>query len=211
MFGIHDFLLFFMASLLLNITPGADMLYTFSSSARNGTRAGLVAAVGIFSGMLFHIGFAVIGLSALLAASATAFAVVKYVGAAYLIYLGVQLLWERKHPTTAKATELPVIAQKNLWKIYQQGVLIDLLNPKVALFFLAFLPQFIDVASPQKASAFLLLGLTINLSGICVNSLAAIAASAVKQRLQTAGRLGRWMKRTAGGLFVAIGINLAAH
>src|SRR5699024_9440552 len=133
MFGIHDFLLFLGAGLLLNITPGADMLYVLSNAAR-GSRAGLLAACGIFTGTLFHIAFAVAGLSALLAASATAFTVVKYVGAAYLVYLGAKMLLERSDKTGA-VPDSP--GQRSLLRTYRQGTLINLLNPKVALFFLA--------------------------------------------------------------------------
>src|SRR5699024_12327197 len=151
MFGIHDFLLFLAAALLLNITPGADMLYTLSSSAAAGTRAGILAALGIFTGTLFHIAFAVAGLSALLAASATAFTVVKYVGAAYLVYLGAKMLLERSDKTGA-APDSP--GQRSLLRTYRQGTLISLLNPKVALLFLAFLPQFIDTTNDWRWAAF---------------------------------------------------------
>ncbi|HLQ85893.1 MAG TPA: LysE family translocator [Salinisphaeraceae bacterium] len=206
MFGIHDFLLFLAAALLLNITPGADMLYTLSSSAAAGTRAGILAALGIFTGTLFHIAFAVAGLSALLAASATAFALVKYVGAAYLVYLGIRLLLQ---PSGRTAPATTPDARRNLVQVFRQGVLINLFNPKIALFFLAFLPQFIDTDSTQRALAFLLLGLTFNCSGACVNSIAAWFASSVGRRMQGASRPAWWLKKTAGGLFMGLGIRLA--
>src|SRR5699024_5249832 len=176
MFGIHDFLLFLAAALLLNITPGADMLYTLSSSAAAGTRAGILAALGIFTGTLFHIAFAVAGLAALLAASATAFTVVKYVGAAYLVYLGAKMLLERSDKTGA-VPDSP--GQRSLLRTYRQGTLINLLNPKVALFFLAFLPQFIDTTNDWRMAAFLVLGLTFNCTSICVNGLLACTAARI--------------------------------
>ncbi|MDA3922216.1 MAG: LysE family translocator [Salinisphaera sp.] len=207
MFGIHNFLLFVASGLLLNITPGADMLYVMSSSVARGVRAGVLAALSIFSGTLFHIGFAMIGLSALLATSAAAFTIIKYVGAAYLIYLGARLLLEKKNNAR---TTTPRAEHRSLLHIYRQGVLINLLNPKIALFFLAFLPQFIASDSPHRTLDFLILGLTFNITGTSVNCIAAWSAHSVGRRVGGSGRLAYWLKKTVGGVFVGLGLKLAA-
>jgi threonine/homoserine/homoserine lactone efflux protein len=140
--GIHDFWVFAFASLMLNITPGNDMLYVASRSAGQGIRAGIISALGIMTGCLVHILAAVVGISAIIARSATAFDIIKYVGAAYLIYLGVKSIFNKKESSFLRGEKLQPLS--NL-KIFTQGVITNVLNPKVALFFLAFLPQFINI------------------------------------------------------------------
>lgn len=207
MFGIHDFLLFVASGLLLNITPGADMLYVMSSSVARDVLAGVLAALGVFSGTLFHIAFAMIGLSALLATSAAAFTVIKYVGAAYLIYLGVRLLLKKPEHTRGAVS---CSEHRSLFQIYRQGVLINVLNPKIALFFLAFLPQFIESDSAHRTLDFLILGLTFNLTGTIVNCVAAWSAYSLGRHVGANNRIGYWLKKTVGGVFVALGVKLAA-
>ena len=206
MFGIHDFLIFLAAGLLLNITPGADMLYAVSNGTARGARAGVAAALGVFAGTLVHIAFAIVGLSALLATSATAFTIIKTVGAAYLVYLGIKLLLERRAPPEPETAS---IERANLLRIFRQGALINVFNPKIALFFLAFLPQFIAADSPHRALAFLVLGLTFNISGTTINIGMACSARFLGQRVPGADRAGFWLKKTVGGLFVGLGARLA--
>src|SRR5579864_273632 len=150
MFGIHELWLFMASGLLLNITPGPDTAYIVGRSLQMGWRGGVVAALGVGSGCLFHVFAAAIGLSALLAASSAAFTLVKWVGAAYLCFIGVKMLLARTATPEASTTEAGSIS---LRQVFLQGALTNVLNPKVALFFLAFLPQFVAADSPRKALA----------------------------------------------------------
>ena len=205
MFGTHDLVLFVVSGILLNITPGADTLYIVSRSAASGAKAGAVAALGIGAGCFVHIFAAALGLSAILAASATAFLVVKLVGAAYLVYLGVSML--RSGVPRAVPAAPPPAAR--LSRIFAQGVLTNVLNPKVALFFLAFLPQFIDSGTPDKVIAFLFLGLVFNINGTLWNLLVARIAATAGHRFRLAARAARWLQRAVGSAFVALGVKLA--
>ena len=155
MLGIHDLALFVLSGLLLNITPGADTLYIVGRSTTQGFKSGATAALGIGAGCCVHILAAALGLSAILAASATAFTLVKLVGAAYLVYLGISLLRANARTQTAEAKRAPSIPLRS---VFAQGIMTNVLNPKVALFFLAFLPQFIEPHAPHKVLAFLVLG-----------------------------------------------------
>lgn len=205
--AFHDYYLFVAACLLLNVTPGADMLYVATQAARLGIKRGMAGALGIFVGTLVHIALAVIGLSAMLATSALAFTLVKYAGAAYLLYLGCKLLFARR----ARAISTPgefVDANHSLTSVFAKGVLINSLNPKVALFFLAFLPQFVDPAAAHHAWAFALLGLSFNITGTLVNSLVALSAAGIGQ-LPLAQQAGRWMQRVVGALFIGLSGRLA--
>src|SRR5678815_830249 len=152
MLGTHDLWLFVLSGLLLNVTPGPDTLYIVARSTTQGFRGGAVAAMGIGAGTLVHILAAALGLSAILAASASAFTLVKFAGAIYLLYVGVSLLRSR-----APAQDAPRIERAPLQAVFMQGFLTNVLNPKVALFFLALLPQFVDAGAPSKALAFLFL------------------------------------------------------
>ncbi len=202
---IHDLPLFVTAALLVNLTPGPDMLFVVGSSAAHGRRAGVMAALGIGAGCLLHMTLATVGLSALLATSAMAFEVVKWVGAAYLVWVGWAMLSQRRRATAAP-TSLP--PQRVFW----QGALTNALNPKVALFFLAFLPQFITPQASGQAVAFLALGALFNAGGTGVNIAVALLASGLRDRLAgsaSQGRLGTWLKRAAGALYVGLGVKLA--
>lgn len=143
MFDFQNFYLFLTVSILINLSPEPDMLYTTARSLSQGTRAGILSALGIFSGCLFHISAAIFGLSKIIQESAALFSIIKYAGAVYLIYLGLRSIFAKKN-TTNKIETLPTISYR---KIYLQGMLTNILNPKVAMFFLSFLPQFIDPKS----------------------------------------------------------------
>ncbi|WP_460032639.1 LysE family translocator [Megalodesulfovibrio paquesii] len=217
MLGIHDLPLFIASGLLLNITPGPDMLYIIGRSSTQGARAGMVAALGVGAGCLVHITAAALGLSALLAASATAFTGLKLVGAAYLVYVGMGMLLARSQAKTThpSADSSPARPAMPLGRVFAQGFCTNALNPKVALFFLAFLPQFIDPGSPRTALAFLVLGLLFTLNGTGVNLVVGWSAARVATRLartgqgSSSGGLVRWCNRAVGGVFLYFGIRLA--
>ena len=205
MFGIHDLGLFIVSGLLLNIMPGPDSLLIMTRSATQGARAGCTAALGIGAGVFVHVFAAALGLSAILSTSATAFAVVKYIGAAYILYLAVTLLRSRPGGPAAPLT----VAPQPYRNIFAQGFLTNALNPKVAIFFLAFVPQFIDADAPNKALAFIVLGCVFNFNGMLwCNALALFTASA-SARLKVSPLVSLWLNRATGGLFIWLGVKLA--
>jgi threonine/homoserine/homoserine lactone efflux protein len=226
MFGTLDLPTFILAGLLLNITPGADTLYIFGRSTAHGLRAGIMAALGIGAGCIIHILAATIGLSAILAASSAAFTVVKMLGAAYLAYLGLTMLLGRVGQNdTAPGHGLrqfgrlqragTMMAAESVGKIplsiiFWQGVLTNALNPKVALFFLAFLPQFIDAQAEAKWAGMLFLGLVFNGNGTLWNLLVAWSSARLSSRwnFATGGEAARWCNRVCGGLFLFFSIKL---
>lgn len=205
MLGIHDYGLFVVAGVLLNLTPGQDTFYILGSSIAQGRRIGVASALGICSGCIVHTLAAAAGLSAILATSATAFVVVKLAGAGYLIYLGVRFILARDHPASSPTS----IASGNAWRAYRQGVVTNVLNPKVALFFLAFLPQFIDPGSPTKIAAFVALGLTFIATGTAWCLFLAIAAASVRRFFAGRPKAFTRLSQAAGTLFVLLGVRLA--
>ena len=204
MLGIQDIALFILAGLLLNITPGPDTAYIVGRSVQLGWRGGVAAALGIGAGCLVHIVAAAVGLSALLAASSTAFVVVKYAGAAYLCYVGLRMLVVRSAISGAMPQGEITMTRAVFW----QGALTNALNPKVALFFLAFLPQFVDADSSNKPLAFLLLGLLFDINGTIWNLGVAAFAARVGRAVRSSA-MSAWINRTLGGLFVYLGVRLA--
>lgn len=199
--GIHDLALFASAALLVNLTPGPDMLFVAASSASHGRRAGVLAALGVGAGCLLHVGLAALGLAALLAASAIAFSVVKWVGAAYLVWNGLSML--RARPAAA----VPKVVAPS--RVFWQGAITNALNPKVAIFFLAFLPQFVDAGTPNQALAFVVLGMLFNLGGTLVNVIVAWMAGSLREAVRGGPSAGLWLNRAAGALFVGLGFKLA--
>ncbi len=225
MFGIHDLTLFVISGLLLNIMPGPDSLLIMARSATHGWRAGCAAALGVGAGTMVHIGAAALGLSAVLATSATAFTVVKWVGAAYIVWCGIGML--RAHIKTGKTgtpaglavPSDPLVqtppyrfnAQAALpyRKIFGQGFLTNVLNPKVALFFLAFVPQFIDAGAANKPLAFLILGCIFNFNSMLWCNGLAIFTAFASARLKVRPLAALWLNRVTGSLFIALGARLA--
>ena len=202
---IHNFLLFAFASLMLNITPGNDMMYVASRSTGQGTRAGIISALGIMAGCLVHITAAVAGLSAILVRSATAFDVIKYIGAAYLIYLGVKSLLKKATPLKLQDKMEPV----SYGKIFWQGVITNVLNPKVALFFLAFLPPFINIKAAHPQWQILFLGVWFDCSGTVVNILVAILFGRMGDWLVRSQRFARIQEKITGIILIGLGIKVA--
>lgn len=209
MLGIHDFTLFVISGLLLNFAPGPDSILIMTRSATQGWRAGCAAALGIGAGTCVHVLAAALGLSALLASSAMAFTVVKWIGAAYLVYVGLTMLLARRRPDEASAADAPKTAALPLRKIFAQGFLTNVLNPKVALFFLAFVPQFISPDAPHKALAFLVLGAIFNFNGMLWCNFLAVFTALASRRLNLGGAVSRWLNRGIGALFLSFGVKLA--
>ena len=206
MLGIHELWLFVASGLLLNITPGPDTAYIIGRSIQLGWRGGAAAALGISCGCLVHVLGAAIGLSALLMASSAAFLAVKLVGAAYLVLTGLQMLLSRAKPIADMTGQG---GETSIRRIFWQGTLTNVLNPKVALFFLAFLPQFVAADAPHKTLAFLFLGLIFIVTGTlwCLG-VAAFAARAAGRIRQSAGVIA-WINRSLGGLFIYLGFRVA--
>ena len=210
--------LFVAAGLLLNLTPGPDVLYIVSNALRSGTRAGVVAGLGITAGCFVHVFAAALGVSALLATSATAFTALKWVGAAYLLWVGVKLLFAKsakrapgfaaRNPAYESSPPDNGRGPESLWAVFRGGFLTNVLNPKVAIFFLAFVPQFIAPDSEHKAWAFVLLGTLFNVNSVAVNS-AWAAAAGWMARHAGVQRGMHWLDRTAGAMFIAFGLRLA--
>jgi threonine/homoserine/homoserine lactone efflux protein len=212
MFGIHEIWLFIASGLLLNVTPGPDTAYIVGRSIQLGWRGGVVAVLGIEAGCLLHVFAATIGLSALLAASSVAFNLVKWAGAAYLCFVGVKmLLAPAPTPVTAAANGTGAISLRriSLRQVFLQGALTNALNPKVALFFLAFLPQFVTTDSPHKAAAFALLGLIFIFNGTLWCLGVAVFAAGAAGRIRKSAQAFAWINRGLGGLFVYLGVRVA--
>lgn len=205
MLGTHDLPIFVLSGLLLNITPGADSLYIVARSASQGRRAGIAAALGIGLGCYVHIFAAALGLSALLTDSAIAFTILKLAGAIYLAYVGISLM-RSQPPSSNHPGTMP---QAPLRNIFAQGFLTNVLNPKVALFFLAFVPQFIDPSAPNKALAFILLGAIFNFTGTIWCIFLAWSAAQISRRISGEHHVFAWFTRAVGGMFVFLGIKLA--
>lgn len=205
--GIHDLWLFILAGALLNVTPGPDMALVIARSTQHGPRAGIAAALGVGVGTFFHIAAAAVGISTLILASAWAFTAVKWVGALYLIYLGIQTV-RATFGSAPVAAPVVAVSSASLGQIFRQGVLTNALNPKVAIFFLAFLPQFVDADAPSKAMAFVSLGLIFDTVGTLWNVLVALAAGWLATKAPSL-RLKLWLERGIGALFVGVGVKLA--
>ena len=213
--GIDHLALFVVAGLVLNLTPGPDVLYIVTNSLRSGARAGIVAALGITAGCFVHILAAAVGVSALMAASATAFTLLKWAGAAYLVWVGLRMLLARA-PAPDDQFAMNSVAggaygtsAKALKRIFFQGFWTNALNPKVALFFLAFVPQFIAPGVQHKALAFLLLGLLFNFNALSVNIGWAWAAVWMAGHLASVRHAMQGLERAAGLMFIGFGLKLA--
>ena len=204
MFGIHDFGFFLAAGILLNLTPGPDTAYILGRSIAQGREAGIASALGICVGSIFHTSAAALGLSAILATSALAFGAIKLLGGVYLVFLGLKMIFERGGQLSLPSN----FRRRTRNAAFRQGILTNVLNPKVALFFLAFLPQFIDPASNAKVLAFVLLGLTFVTTGTVWCVIVAWFASALSGRIRNNETIGRSLNRAAGALFVLIGVRL---
>ncbi|MGG1945298.1 LysE family translocator [Trinickia sp. NRRL B-1857] len=213
MFGIVHFPFFVAAVFLLNVTPGPDTAYIVGRSVAQGRGAGLMSALGICSGCCIHTIACAFGLTALLAASATAFTVIKFAGAIYLIYLGVRLAFgsSKTQANAAQASETSAQqASRPLRQLYLQGFWTNVLNPKVVLFFVSFFPQFVSAESEHKALAFLTLGGVFIAMSVVWCLFLVWVASSVTRRLGGTPTVKKWLDRVVGSAFVGLGLRLAA-
>jgi RhtB (resistance to homoserine/threonine) family protein len=202
----HDLLIFLGASILLNLSPGPDTLYVLTRTLAQGRRAGFLSSFGVCTGALVHVSAAALGLSVVLATSAIAFTAVKYAGAAYLVYLGLRMLISRNGLHLDAGRPAP---RASGWKVFRQGILIDVLNPKAALFFMAFLPQFVVPGSDHTSAQFFVLGLIVIAIALVWEATIVLFAHLLTRRLRANQAISRWVNRALGGVFVALGIRLA--
>jgi len=198
---VETYLLFLSASFLLWITPGQDFIYTVTRSISQGRLAGIVSALGIGTGALFHAALAISGISLIILASPALFFATKLMGCGYLVYLGLSALLAKNE----RRTELH-LSKDSFWKVFSQGVLSNVLNPKVALFFIAFLPQFVSTNHPTQDLTLLAFTFVIGGTFWCV--LLACFAAVIAQRLSQNGAVQRWIGKLTGTVYLGLGLSI---
>lgn len=196
--------IFITAALILLLTPGPAVLFIVARSLEQGRLAGVVSALGVGAAALIHVLVAALGLSALLMQSAVAFGVVKYLGAAYLVYLGIRTLRSK-----SDTSQIQTVGKSPLSRIFVQGFIVNLLNPKTALFFFAFLPQFVDPARGAVTPQVIFLGMTFVVMAITSDSMYALVAGSARQVIVGNQRLGKVQKNFAGVVYIGLGITTA--
>jgi len=206
MLGIHHYWLFIATAVVLVLTPGQDTFFILGRSIASGRSAGIAAALGITVGSIGHTLLAALGLSALLATSPYAFTVVKFAGAAYLFYIGVRALLSRSNGLPGADANA---SDDGRWPAFRQGIVSNLLNPKVALFFLALMPQFISADSNYKVAAFIVLGLSFMTLGLAWCLVLAVGASSLRGLLLRRPSMASILNKVAGSMFIALGLRLA--
>jgi RhtB (resistance to homoserine/threonine) family protein len=206
MIGIIHYETFILTGILLNITPGNDTIFIISRSMAQGKKAGFMSVLGIATGSLIHTALAAFGLSMIIAKSILVFSIIKYAGAAYLLYIGYQMLTDKTRLNTDVS-----FAEKtlNLKKIYRDGVITNVLNPKVALFFISFLPQFIDSSVSNTVLPFLKLGITFTITGTIWCLILANFASFLFSKLKHNKTVSNYINKTCGAVLIALGIKVA--
>ncbi|GGH21818.1 LysE family translocator [Mucilaginibacter phyllosphaerae] len=203
--GIINFTTFCITSLLFILSPGIDTIFILNKLIAQGKKWGLYSTLGITTGVLVHTTFAAFGLSLILAQSATAFSIVKYLGAAYLIYLGFSKLFTSENMVTAESRPQPVSVKKT----YLSAVITNTLNPKVAIFFLAFFPQFIQPVYMHNALPFIILGATYALIGLLWFTILTLFAGSFSHKLQSTPAIGMWLNKFSGAVFILMGVKVA--
>jgi RhtB (resistance to homoserine/threonine) family protein len=206
MTGIINFETFLVTGILLNLTPGNDTIFILTKSIGQGKKAGIVSALGIGTGNIVHTLLAAFGLSIVIAKSILLFNMIKYAGAAYLLYIGYKMVTDK---TPLQTDQVVSIHSTNYWKIYRDGIFTNVLNPKVALFFIAFLPQFIDPNSKNTVLPFLILGSTFITTGTLWCLMLATFASVIFTRLKTNYQLSVWTNKICGVTMIGLGIKVA--
>jgi RhtB (resistance to homoserine/threonine) family protein len=206
MTGIIHFEAFLLAGILLNLTPGNDTIFILTKSIGQGRKAGVVSALGIGTGSIFHTILAAFGLSLIIAKSILFFNLIKFAGAAYLIYIGYKMLTDKSQVKTAEAV---LSNSVDYWKIYRDGILTNILNPKVALFFIAFLPQFIDPTLKNTILPFITLGTTFIATGTIWCLVLATFASAIFSQLKANKKVATYINRVCGLTMIGLGIKVA--
>ncbi|MCW4152867.1 LysE family translocator [Halomonas sp. 18H] len=205
-YSLAHWMAFLSTAVLLNLSPGPDMAFILGQTARHGRRGGVAAMFGVWSGAALHVAMAALGLSAILATSALAFSLVKWVGAAYLIWLGLQILLSRDN---GDAPDVSVASTPKTGAIYRQGILVSALNPKVAIFFLAFLPQFVVPGAGPAALQLAFHGALIIAVAAAIEPPLVLLSARIARAMQNQKRLGRWLEKSLGGVFVGLGVKLA--
>jgi len=203
--GIINFETFLLAGILLNLTPGNDTIFILTKSIAHGKKAGIVSALGIGTGNIVHTTIAALGLSIIIAKSEVLFDIIKYAGAAYLIYMGIKMLIDKSQLTTDPSNN----DESNYLRIYRDGIVTNVLNPKVSLFYLAFLPQFIDPSAVNTVLPFLVLGLTFVTTGTIWCLTLATFASAILGGLKSNKRMSTYINRICGLTLVGLGVKVA--
>jgi len=206
MSGVINFEAFILTGILLNLTPGNDTIFILSKSIGQGRKAGIVSALGIGAGCIVHTILAAFGLSLIIAKSLLLFNVIKYAGAAYLLYVGYKMLVDKSLLPAEKINTVPTV---KYWKIFRDGMFTNVLNPKVALFFIAFLPQFVDPASTNTVIPLLTLGTTFVATGTIWCLMLAIFASAIFSRLKSNGNIAEYINKICGLTLIGLGIKVA--
>ncbi|WP_400163353.1 LysE family translocator [Brevibacillus sp. TJ4] len=195
---------FLAVAVLLTLAPGPDILFVIAQSISNGRKAGILTALGLASGVIVHTLAAALGITAVLYNSAFAFQLIKYAGALYLLYLAYQAIRDGATPLTAAAP----VRQKGI-QLYRTGVLMNILNPKVSLFFLALLPQFVTHGTGNEPLQMMLLGVIFMVQAIVVFSLVALFAGQVGSKLMARPKVGKYVNYGKAVLYAAIGLRLA--
>lgn len=207
MIDYNFWLVFLGTAIALNVAPGPDVLYILTKTITGGKKIGIASSLGVCSGALFHVIIASIGLSAILVTSVVAFTIVKYIGVMYLLYLAFQAF--RSSGTSLVINENASVQEKSMWKAFKQGVLIDILNPKVAIFFMAFLPQFLREGYGSTSWQLLYLGVLVIIIAILVELVYVLLASKITHKVKSDKRYSVWLDRVVGTIFVGLGIKLA--
>lgn len=202
--------LFIVACTVLNTVPGPDTIYITTKTISQGRLSGMLSALGVCTGAMVHATAAGMGLSAILATSAYAFTIVKWIGALYLIYLGYKAIaiTLKTEQQSFDAKKLSTSPKKHLWQIYFQGVLVDILNPKTALFFLAFIPQFINPEAGNSVWQFIFLGLIVIINALIIEVVLISFASKTTDFLRTSKSLSNWIERSMGMTLIGLGLHL---
>ncbi len=201
--------IFVVAALALNISPGPDMLYVIARSLEHGRRAGIVSALGIGAGTLVHMFVTAVGLSAILLSSPIAYELIRYVGAAYLAYLGIRMLLAKASNEADEKKSASTNNDLNLRRVFRQGATTNILNPKVALFFLAFLPQFVDQSKGSVPVQIILFGLLFDTSGTSVNIIVAALAGRFSESMKNHSGFRRFQKLVPAAILIALGLLVA--
>jgi len=207
MADLNYWLLFLSTAIALNIAPGPDVIYILTKTIANGRKIGFASSLGVCTGALFHVFAAAIGLSAILVTSSLAFTIVKFIGVGYLLYLAYQAF--NSAGTHLNISSKQARKKETFWGAFKQGVLIDILNPKVAIFFMAFLPQFVRVGHGSVPMQLLMLGILIILIAIVVEFAYVLLASVLTNKINNSKTFSRWLDWLVGTIFVALGIRLA--
>ena len=206
MSGVENFSLYLISAILFVLTPGIDTIFILNKSLTKGKKSGFYSSLGICSGILVHTTFAALGLSIILAQSAIAFSLIKYLGAAYLIYIGLKALFSKKETLNFKEQSLET---ESVWASFRSGVITNVFNPKVALFFLSFFPQFISKTNTDSALPFFILGFTYAGLGIIWCFILAYFSSLFSSKLKTNEKFNFWLNKTSSAIYILMGLKIA--